>query len=140
MSYVLIIGAKSDIGRALARAYAEQGYDIYLASRHSDDNQEFAKDIHIRFNRQAKCIDLDVLEYAEHRKFYAALEEKPLGVIAVAGYLGSQEVAQSNFEETKRIIDTNFTGIVSLLNIVADDFERRRSGFIVGTSSVAYLQ
>lgn len=32
---------------------------------------------------------------------------------------------------------TNYTGVVSLINIIANDFERRRSGFIVGISSVA---
>ena len=65
------------------------------------------------------------------------LEEKPLGVISAVGYLGDQEKAQTNFEEAKKIIDTNYTGIVSLFNIIANDFEQRRSGFIVGISSVA---
>jgi hypothetical protein len=55
----------------------------------------------------------------------------------VVGYLGSQYSAQSNFSETKKIIDTNYTGIVSFLNVVADNFEMRGSGFIVGVTSVA---
>ena len=33
MNYVLIIGAKSDIAKAVARKYAENGYHLYLASR-----------------------------------------------------------------------------------------------------------
>ena len=53
------------------------------------------------------------------------------------GYLGNQEKAQVDFEEVQKIIDTNYTGIVSLFNIIANDFEKRRSGFIVGISSVA---
>jgi len=137
VSFVLIIGSKSDIGRAVARAYADEGYDLYLASRDADDNQDFAKDIQIRFDRQAECIELDILDCETHRSCYETLDVRPVGVIAVVGYLGNQDSAQSDFSETKKIINTNYTGIVSILNIVADDIETRGSGFIVGITSVA---
>lgn len=137
MSFVLIIGSKSDIGRAVARAFATDGYDLYLASRDAGDNQDLAKDIQVRFGRQAKCIELDILDYETHRSCYELLDVKPVGVIAVVGYLGNQELAQSDFCEARMIIDTNYVGIVSFLNIVANDFENRKSGFIVGISSVA---
>jgi hypothetical protein len=60
-----------------------------------------------------------------------------MGVISAIGYLGDQEKAQNDFRESNQIINTNYTGIVSLINIIANDFERRGSGFIVGISSVA---
>ncbi len=34
-------------------------------------------------------------------------------------------------------LNTNYTGVLSLFNIIANDFEHRRNGFIVGISSVA---
>ncbi|MBT5832787.1 MAG: SDR family NAD(P)-dependent oxidoreductase, partial [Candidatus Latescibacteria bacterium] len=137
MGYVLIVGAKSDMAKAIARHYAENGYDLYLASRQSQELEAFASDISIRTQQTAKCIELDILDYASHPSFYAALEGKPVGVISAVGYMGKQEDVQSNFAETQKTIDTNYTGIVSLFNIIADDFEQRQSGFIVGISSVA---
>ena len=137
MSYVLIIGAKSDIAKATAREYAKHSYDLYLAARNSSELEEFSKDIMVRSQRTVKLLELDILDYKSHQSFYDQLEEKPLGVISAIGYLGEQEKAQSDFEEAQRIIDTNYTGVVSLFNIVANDFENRRSGFIVGISSVA---
>ncbi len=137
MNFILIIGAKSDIAKAVARKYAENGYDLYLAARKSNDLKEFANDIKIRTQRDVKCVELDILDYASHEAFYDALEEKPLGVISVVGYLGEQDRAQSDFGEAQKIMDTNYTGVVSLLNIIANDFEKRRSGFIIGISSVA---
>ncbi len=137
MSYILILGAKSDIAKAVARKYAENGYDLYLAARKSDDLTMLAQDLNIRTQRTIKCIEFDILDYESHMDFYNNLENKPLGVISVVGYLGSQETSQNDFSETKKIIDTNYTGIVSLLNIIANDFENRQSGFIVGVSSVA---
>ncbi len=130
MSYVLIIGAKSDIAKATAREYAKHGYDLYLAARNVSELETFANDIKIRFERKIKCIEFDILDYISHKYFYDDLEEKPLGVISAVGYMG-------DLSETQKIIDTNYTGVVHLINIIANDFEQRKSGFIVAISSVA---
>jgi decaprenylphospho-beta-D-erythro-pentofuranosid-2-ulose 2-reductase len=137
MGYILIIGAKSDIAKAVAKKYAENGYNLYLAARKSSELHNFANDIKIRNQKDVKCIDLDILNYASHQIFYNSLEEKPIGVVSVVGYLGEQEKAQNDFEEAQKIMDTNYTGVVSILNIVANDFEKNKNGFIVGVSSVA---
>lgn len=137
MSYVLILGAKSDIAKAVAKKYAENGYNLYLAARKSNELVEFANDINVRTQKDIQCVEMDILDYVSHEVFYSSLKEKPSGVLSFVGYLCDQEKAQGNFSETKKIIDTNYTGIVSLLNIIADDFEKRKSGFIVGISSVA---
>ena len=135
MSYVLIVGAKSDIAKATAREYAKHGYDLYLAARNSSELEAFAKDIITRTQKTVKIVELDILDYKSHQTFYNQLEEKPLGVVSAIGYLGEQEKAQSDFDEAQRIMDTNYTGVVSLFNIIANDFEKRRSGFMVGISS-----
>ena len=137
MSYVLIIGARSDIAKATAREYAKHGYDLYLAARNASELEEFANDITVRSQRTVKTVELDILNYDSHLSFYEQLEEKPLGVICAVGYLVGQAKSQTDFNETQLIINTNYTGVVGLLNIIANDFEKRKSGFIVGISSVA---
>jgi len=137
MSYVLIIGAKSDIAQAAAREYAKHGYDLYLAARKVNELKAFAKDISVRTQKKVKLLELDILDYKSHQTFYDQLEEKPFGIISAVGYLGDQKKAQSDFSEAQRIMDTNYTGVVSLINIIADNFEQRRNGFIVAISSVA---
>jgi short-subunit dehydrogenase len=137
MSYVLIIGAKSDIAKATAREYAKNGYDLYLAARNSSELEEFANYVTVRTQRTVKLVELDILDYKAHQSFYDKLDEKPLGVISAVGYLGEQEKAQSDFNEAQQIMDTNYAGVVSLFNIIADDFEKKQSGFMIGISSVA---
>jgi len=137
MSYVLIIGAKSDIAKATAREYAKNGYDLYLAARNVSELEAFAQDVITRTQKEVKLVELNILDYKSHQTFYENLNEKPLGVISAVGYLGDQERAELDFDEAKKIIDTNYTGLVSLFNIIATDFEKRKSGFIVGISSVA---
>jgi len=137
MSYILIIGAKSDIAKAVAKEYGKHGYNLFLASRDAEELKDFASDITIRYKVIAECVELDILDYPSHDIFYKRLHEKPLGVISAVGYLGEQDRAQSDFNESQKIINTNFTGIVSLFNIIADDFQIMRNGFIIGISSVA---
>ena len=43
----------------------------------------------------------------------------------------------TSWEDAARILHTNYTGAVSILNIVATDYMERKSGTIVGISSVA---
>ena len=137
MSYIVIAGAKSDIAKATAREYAKNGYDIYLAGRNISELEAFAEDIRVRSQRVVELVELDILDYPSHQTFYNSLIEKPLGIIVAVGYLGEQEKAQLDNQEAQKIIDTNYSGVVSLLNIIANDFEERRAGFIVGISSVA---
>jgi len=137
MSHVLILGAKSDIAKAIAHEYASHGYDLYLAARNLEQLEPIAKDIQIRYNVDVKSFEFDATNYAEHLNLYNQLDPKPGGVICVFGYLGDHEKAKTDWEEAKRIIDVNYTGCVSILNVVANDFEERKEGFIVGVSSVA---
>ena len=137
MQFVLIIAATSDIAKALARVYAEAGYCLYLTARNSSNLQALAQDIKLRYSVQVKLKDFDSSDFASHDDFFATLDPKPFGVIAAAGYMQDQQQCQYNWQESLNTINVNFTGAVSLLNIVANDMQAKRQGFIIGISSVA---
>ena len=137
MTRALILGATSDIAKATAAQFARQGFDLILAARQSERLATVVTDLEIRFNVQVEAIEFDAVDFASHESFYRNLPDKPEVAVCVFGYLGDQTKAQVDFSETKQIIDTNYTGAVSILNIVANDFEQRRSGTIIGISSVA---
>lgn len=137
MSTVLIVGANSDIAKATARIYARFGYDLILALRNKNSIEPFVQDLKIKHERKIEAIELDILDYKSHEETYSKLSSQIDGVIMAVGYLGDQQKSQDDFEESKRIIDSNFTGLVSLINIIANDFEKRETGFIVAISSVA---
>lgn len=137
MKNVLILGAASDIAKALAYQYASQGFDLILAARQAGRLAETAADIEVRHRVNVTSVEFDALAYEQHKAFYGALPSKPDAAICVFGYLGDQATAQRDFAEAKKIIDTNYTGAVSILEIIAADFEQRGAGTIIGISSVA---
>lgn len=134
---VLILGATSDMAVAMARQLAQEGYSITLAARNTDRLSALEGDLRVRFKAMVTSARFDALDYASHQAFYDSLGEKPDVVICIFGLLGDQQEAQQNWLHCADIIHSNYTGAVSILNVVANDFERRRKGVIVGISSVA---
>jgi len=65
------------------------------------------------------------------------LTELPDVVVTAVGYLGDQDKAQSNNDESELITHTNYTYPMLFLNLVSNAFEERGSGSIIGISSVA---
>jgi decaprenylphospho-beta-D-erythro-pentofuranosid-2-ulose 2-reductase len=49
MPTVLILGATSDIGFAIAKRFATEKYDVQLAARKPEQLQAFQSDIQIRY-------------------------------------------------------------------------------------------
>jgi short-subunit dehydrogenase len=137
MPWLLVLGAKSDIAQATAREFASEGFSICLAGRGCGELEPEAADISVRYRVDARAVEFDALDFGGHGAFYEGLEEKPAGVLCAVGYLGDQARSQEDFAETERAIATNFTGCVSILNVVATDFEKRKRGFIIGISSAA---
>jgi decaprenylphospho-beta-D-erythro-pentofuranosid-2-ulose 2-reductase len=135
---LLILGANSEVAEAVARKFAQrERANIYLASRNLELLEKQANDLEIRCQVKAQPLLFDALNYAAHEGFYSSLDPKPDGVLLTFGYLGDQSKAQEDFQEAKKIIETNFLGATSILEIVAQDFAKRGHGFIIGVSSVA---
>jgi decaprenylphospho-beta-D-erythro-pentofuranosid-2-ulose 2-reductase len=134
---VLILGATSDMAIAIARQLATEGYSITLAGRSTERLSAMEGDLRVRHKAMVTSVLFDALNFDSHHEFYHSLAEKPDVVICVFGMLGDQAQAQSDWMHCHQIINSNYTGAVSILNVIANDFERRKKGTIVGISSVA---
>lgn len=137
MKTVLVLGAKSDIAQALARKYAEDGYELMLAARNAASLNDFSSDLKIRYGVSVLCLEFDVLDFSSHETFLDELPELPNGIICAIGYLVDQSIAEKDPKEARKTIDTNFTGPATFLGLVAKELETQGNGFIVGISSVA---
>ena len=135
---LLVLGANSDVAYATAQLFAANlKADLWLASRDLELLKKKARDLEIRYDVKVRVMAFDACDTASHQAFYERLDPRPDGVITAFGYLGDQTRAQSDFSEARKIIQTNFIGAASILEIVAADFQRRGEGVIIGISSVA---
>ncbi len=137
MQTVLILGAGSDLARALARKYASLSYRLILAEPNLDILREHIRDLEIRSQTSVEAVAFDALKPETHEAFYASLSVKPDIVFCVFGYLGNQLKAETDLAERLRILQINYVGAISILEIIAADFAQRKAGTIIGISSVA---
>src|SRR4030095_2995501 len=137
---VLILGATSSLARAVATLLASEGANLYLAGRDAFEVERVAADLAIRYRANVKWGSLEATEYGEHLEFFdrviAALGRLDI-VVSSLGELGDQNRAQTDFDHARRIMESNYTGVASILTYAANYLEERGSGMIVGISSVA---
>lgn len=134
---ILILGATSDIGVAIARKFGSHKYDIHLAGRNINHLEPLKKDLTIRYDVNVEIVEFDACNFNTHIEFYDNLTPKPDITVCTFGYLGDQKKAEEDWKESQKLIATNYLGAVSILNIIANDYEQKKQGTIVGISSVA---
>ena len=134
---VLIIGGDSDVAQSLAKNFAKLGSDLIITSRRINDIESFRSDLEIRYSISCETLFFDAQEFEKHKKFYENINKKPDIVISCIGYLNLQDSAENSFTETLKSFNANFIGLVSIINIIANDFEKKKAGTIIGISSVA---
>ena len=133
----LILGAHSDIALAIAKEFAAQGHDLILAARKPERLEPTATALREQYGKHISTLDFDATDYDGHIAFVEGLNPFPDHVVCCFGYLGNNEKSLTDPEEANRILEVNFNGAISILNPLAERFEGRASGSIIGISSVA---
>lgn len=134
---VLVIGARSDIGIAAARAFAAKGYAVQLAARNAGALGNDAKDLETRYRVGVSLHEVDALDLGSHAGFVAGLPVLPNVAVCAVGYMGEQKRNESDIDEMARVMRSNFEGPASLFALLANGMVARGSGALVGISSVA---
>jgi decaprenylphospho-beta-D-erythro-pentofuranosid-2-ulose 2-reductase len=137
METVLILGAASDIAIAIAKKFASEKYNIQLAARKPEQLSAVKSDIEIRYGVACSTYAFDALKYDTHVAFFEGLNPKPDVTITVFGIMDEEEDAFNDWKLAERMINTNYTGAVSILNIVAGHYIAQQKGCIIGITSVA---
>jgi decaprenylphospho-beta-D-erythro-pentofuranosid-2-ulose 2-reductase len=135
--FILILGARSDIGMAVAHKFAALGYPIQLAARNVGTLGAEKTNIELRYRVQVSLHEFDALATKMHEDFVVELPELPETAICAVGLLGSQLENEHNITATIQVMRSNYEGPASILSVLANHFAERGTGTLVGISSVA---
>jgi len=136
---VLVTGASSGLGRALALELARRGAHLALAARRKDELERVAADARA-LGAEAHVHVVDVGDAA------AAMEtvrraEKDLGsldmVIANAGVTLFHHPSTMAWDDVARVFDVNVKGAVATLMAAVPIMIAQQGGHLVGVSSLA---
>lgn len=133
----LVIGARSDIGRAVAHRFAAAGHAVILAARRASELEQDRADISLRHGVEATLVEFDVLDTGGMADFVAQISPEPQIVVSVVGAMGDQAESESSPAAAALIMRTNYEGPALILGLFAERMEKAGTGTIVGVSSVA---
>jgi hypothetical protein len=122
---------------AIAKKFASEKFDVILAARQPEKLKPLESDIQVRYGVSCISTAFDALQYDSHLEFFDSLQPKPEVSICVFGILDDESLAFEDWKLTERMINTNYTGAVSILNVIAKQYLLKKSGTIIGISSVA---
>ena len=137
---ILITGASSGIGAALARELAARGHRLALTARRLDRLQALAEELRAAHGVQVEVAALDVSQVEQVPATLKALATRLAGldiVIANAGIAGSRRMGTGDIALDRRIMDTNYLGAVATLDAATTLFRQSGHGRLVGMSSIA---
>lgn len=137
---ILITGASSGIGKALAESLAKHKCNLVLLSRRKDLIDEIAK----QSNGSANIITIkcDITNKEEVREAFEIVKteygSRRIDIaILNAGISRRADIKEFNSSEAEKIMNTNVLGIIYCAEYLIQDFILRKSGTIVGVSSLA---
>ena len=133
----LVLGARSDIARACARQFAQDGYAVILAARDPAALEAEVTDLSLRARHPARAVAFDALDIDSFAGFAEGLGVLPDVVLCAVGFMGEQAESQADPAAAVRVIRSNFEGPALILGLFAEAMEARGSGTLVGISSVA---
>ncbi|WP_337866985.1 SDR family NAD(P)-dependent oxidoreductase [Ignavibacterium sp.] len=135
---VLITGASSGIGEAIAKKFAQEGALIALTARRKEVLDKFAANLEVKTRVASyKC---DVTNVDEVKNVYRQIKID-FGKVDIAllnsGVSFRSSVKEFSSEKAKVTFDTNVLGIINFVEVLLPDFMSERNGVIVGVSSLA---
>jgi short-subunit dehydrogenase len=132
----IVTGASTGIGYELALRCAEEGFDLLVAADEPEIHtaaEEFRRD-----GLAVEAVEADLANRAGVEALYAAANGRPVdALLANAGRGLGGSFLDQRFEEVERVIDTNITGTLLLIQKVGLDMRGRGSGRILIVGSIA---
>ncbi|MEI9980205.1 MAG: oxidoreductase [Edaphobacter sp.] len=134
----LITGCSTGFGRELARLVLARGDKAVITARRPEEIQDLVEG----HEDSVLALKLDVTDPAEV-KAVASEAEKKFGHVDVlvnnAGYGYLAAIEEGEDDAVRKLMETNFFGLVEMTKAVLPGMRQRRSGGIVNVSSIGGL-
>lgn len=137
---ILITGASSGFGMAMAYRFAKADWDIVIAGRRADRLNELADALRNVYKVQ---VEVKVFDVQNRSEVFQALSDDPFladldVLVNNAGLaLGRDHFEEADLNDWETMIDTNLKGLLYVSKAVLPYFIKRKSGLIINIGSTA---
>lgn len=135
---VLVLGAGSDIARAVAHALAARGHPLQLAARNPESLARDVADYTTRHGVAVTTHAYDATDLQGIEAFLDALPALPRIAVSAVGVMGEQDANARDPALAATVVATNFTGPALTLEALARRMDATGApSAVIGISSVA---
>jgi NADP-dependent 3-hydroxy acid dehydrogenase YdfG len=141
MKTVLITGATSGFGKAMAEKFAANNNQLIITGRRADRLTEVAQQLMATYKIQVHSLVFDV---RDRDAVFAAFEQLPAGfkkidiLINNAGLaLGRDYFEDADIDDWETMIDTNVKGVMYVTKAIVPGMIERKTGHIINMGSIA---
>jgi NADP-dependent 3-hydroxy acid dehydrogenase YdfG len=135
---VLVTGASSGIGEAIARELGDAGATVVMGARRLDRLETLAAEIEAR-GGIARARRLDVTDLEDVRAFVAGAKDEFGRVDAIvnnAGLMPLSPLAAQKIDEWNRMIDVNIRGVLHGISAALPIMEAQGDGHVINVASI----
>ncbi|HDC4371376.1 TPA: SDR family oxidoreductase [Enterobacter cloacae] len=139
---VVITGASSGIGQAVALHLANKAFSLVLVARRLDRINALVDNI-TQTGGQAIAVQADVTRQEEVQKAIdaaVAAWQRVDVLINNAGFMAIAPISERKTDEWDRMIDTNIKGVLYGIAAALPVFQRQGSGHFINVASVAGIR
>jgi len=138
---ILITGASSGIGKAIALRFAKEKAHLYLASRNLEKLNVVKKEVE-KLGGTAEVFQLDVTKKDEIKSLFLNItkNKKILDIVidnAGLGFIGN--IYELTVDEIEQMLDVNTKGMIIVAKYALEVMTRQKHGHLFMTSSLAGL-
>lgn len=136
--FAVVTGASSGIGYELAKQFAQNGFDLLIASG-SEDIHKAARDLEA-FGAQIQPVEANLAEHEGTHDLISAIEAagRPVDAIAINAGVGvSGRFIETDLKEEMDMVRLNVMSTLHLAKYAAKAMAARGQGRILITSSIA---
>lgn len=140
---VLITGASSGLGRALAIIFAKNGYDLILTARNEQQLTALQTELTSTYNVNAAVFPVDLCDKDAAATLMADIERSGLQVdilVNNAGFGDFGEFIDRDLKKQEDMVQLNITALMQLAHLALQGMRERRHGRILNVASIAAFQ
>jgi len=138
---ILITGATSGIGKATAKRFAKNGFNLIITGRRKSKLKGLKKDLQLKFGINVLELAFDVRKFAECEKAINSIPKEFLDIDILfnnAGLAsGLAPIHEGNIEDWEAMLDTNVKGLLYMTRLVSPLMVAKSKGHIINTCSTA---
>ncbi len=141
MPIILVTGATSGFGKAIALKFAKEGYHIIITGRRTERLQEVAAQIEKEYSVKAIILPFDIRSREACFEAIESLEPewRDIDVLVnnAGGAWGRDRFNEADLDDWETMIDTNVKGLMYMTKAVLPNMIAKKQGHIINIGSIA---